>query len=140
MKYYRVLFVTLAGIFLIPNTSRAQASDVKRELLLDLKEEATKCVVEIVKNSSGKSEVLGYESSCTTFKIVSNSLAQVYIDGQWYNIEIKESAASDGGDLDDMYVTNSTGKLVAQKSNVAAYDSVIAAIVGADNDLKRREP
>ncbi|MBC7465653.1 MAG: hypothetical protein H7256_06630 [Bdellovibrio sp.] len=148
MKNYKWIVSALVGL-LLSSTGFAESghsgeatienTDVKKELFLDLKEEAKKCVVEIVRTTKSEKEIMGYESTCPTFKIASSTQAQVYIDGQWYNAITKESDISDDGDIDNLYITDANGKLVAQKLNIAAYDSVISAIVGSEPSLKQRE-
>jgi hypothetical protein len=135
------LFVSSIGFSDVGNSgeARIENTDVKKELFLDLKEEAKKCITEIVKTTKSEKEIVGYESTCPTIKISSSTQAQIFIDGQWYSAVTKESDISDDGDLDNLYISDANGKLVAQKLNVAAYDSVIAAIVGSESGLKQRE-
>ena len=139
MKKLIILVTTFAGIFLAVSSSFAETSSVKKELLQDLKEEAKKCVSEIVKTTDAKKEIVGYETTCETFKIISMQQAQIFVDGEWLTATSEESALSDDGDLDNLYITNSTNQLVAQKLNVAAYDSVISAIVGSETELTERQ-
>lgn len=107
----------------------------KKELLSDLKEETKKCAVQIVatKPTADNSEVVGFKSVCTSLVIVSQAEARLYIDGEWVVATIKESTESDGGDLDDLYITNDQGKILATKTNIPAYDSVIVALVGGEH-------
>lgn len=139
MKKIIVLLTTFVGLFLVSSASFAETNAVKKELLQDLKEEAKKCVSEIVKTTDSKKEVVGYESACQTFKIVSMHQVQIFIDGEWLTATIEESALSDDGDLDNLYITNSANQVIAQKLNVAAYDSVVSAIVGSETELTERQ-
>ncbi|HEX7674378.1 MAG TPA: hypothetical protein VF412_09410 [Bdellovibrio sp.] len=120
------------SLFLVPalysGLAHAELADAKKELLLDIKEEATKCITQIVSANNAVEEVAGYQSSCSTIKILSSTTAQVFIDNEWFSLEVKESELSDGGDLDDLFVYNSKQQLVATRENVAAYDSVIMAM------------
>lgn len=108
----------------------ALTTDVKKELLLDIKEETKKCAIEVVALSRESKEVFGYETHCDTLKLISSTEAQVFVDGSWFSVHITESPESDGGDLDDMFVYNEKNELVARKSNVAAYENVVRAMAG----------
>lgn len=105
----------------------------KKELLKDIKEETKKCVV----RSTTNGQDIGFKSVCNTLVIVSSDEAHLLIDGEWIAAKIKESPESDGGDLDDLVITDSKGKVLATKTNVPAYDNVIIAMAGdidLDND------
>ena len=107
----------------------------KKELLSDIKEETKKCSVKITTDDvEANTNVIGYKSTCNTLVIVSNSEARLLIDGEWIIAKIKESAESDGGDLDDLIITDLKGKVLATKTNVPAYDYVIVAMAGNDLD------
>ncbi|MGZ3806951.1 MAG: hypothetical protein ACXVCE_02600 [Bacteriovorax sp.] len=110
----------------------------KKELLQDIKAQTKKCAVQIVSVAydTQNENVLGYKSVCNTLKILSAQEAQIFIDGKWLTAVISESAESDGGDLDDLTITNSKGQTLATKTNIAAYDSVLVAMAG-DTDFKK---
>ena len=110
----------------------------KKELLQDIKAQTKKCVVQIVstRNETDNENVLGFKSVCKTLKIVSQSQALIFIDGNWLTATITESAESDGGDLDDLEITNAKNETLATKTNIAAYDSVLVAMAG-DSDFKK---
>ena len=55
------------------------------------------------------------------------------IDGEWLKAVITESAESDGGDLNDLIIYNLKGEILATKTNIAAFDSVIVAMAGDSN-------
>ena len=119
------------------NQSFAQLAEAKRELLLDIKEETRKCVIQLISTNNKDKDVIGYESTCPSLVILTNQKAQILIDNELFSIEVKESDKSDGGDLDDMFIYNSKSHLVAIKENVAAYDSVIMAMAPGV-DFKQR--
>jgi hypothetical protein len=122
--------IVFSSIFLTTIAAAALTTDVKKELLLDIKEETKKCAVEVLTLNRENKEVAGYETHCETLKLISSTEAQVFIDGAWFVARVQESAESDGGDLDDLFVYNDRNELVAQKSNVAAYDSIVKAMAG----------
>lgn len=127
-KKILVSFLFFVGT-LFSDVSMAGLADVKKELLLDIKEETVKCIIQSIGiGASGANEVTGYESTCDTVKIESNTKAQVFIDNEWYSLEIKESALSDDGDLDDLFVCNAKNEVVATRKNVAAYDNIVMAM------------
>ena len=133
MKNKIIFFISLlSGL-----SALALPSSVRKELLLDIKEETKKCALEIVSTSRDAKEVAGYETSCNSLKILSGQEAQVFVEGNWYTVRIKEAAESDGGDLDDLFVYNEAGEVVAKKTNVAAYNSVIRAMAG-DSVLQQK--
>lgn len=112
----------------------------KKELLDDIKAETKKCAVQIITtqtdNSNGK--IIGFKSVCNSLVIVSASESHILIDGEWLIAKITESKESDGGDLDDLIITNQAGKVLATKSNVPAYDNIIVAMAG-DGDFDGKE-
>ncbi|MBC7540520.1 MAG: hypothetical protein H7281_16975 [Bacteriovorax sp.] len=124
-----LLFVTTSYVF-------ANDNGTKKELLADIKEETKKCAVQIISVSSESENVLNFESECSSLKILSSNEAQILIDGQWLTARITESGESDGGDLDDLAILNSEGKVLATKTNIPAYDSVVVAMAG-DSDFKK---
>ena len=138
MKKIIVLLTTFAGLVLVASSTYAETSSVKKELLQDLKEEAKKCATVVIKTTNSNQEVVSYESTCETLKIISMHQVQIQIDGEWLTATIEESELSDDGDLDNLYITNSAGQRIAQKLNVAAYDSVISALVGSETELNER--
>ena len=112
------------------------------ELLQDVKTEVKKCTVELLSNASADEEaiyqngkVVGFKSICTSLVIISENKAQILIENQWYTAVITESADADGGDLDNMQLFNTSGQVVATRSNVAAYDHVILALAGGNTKL-----
>jgi hypothetical protein len=107
----------------------------KKELLSDVKHETKKCAVQIVNptNENGSNSVLGFKSVCDTLVISSTSEAQILIDGEWLTAKISESKEADGGDLDDLFIVNKNGKILATKTNIPAYDSIIVAMAGDSN-------
>lgn len=119
------IFATLAA-----NSVFASEMNPRKELLDDIKDETRKCAVQSVSVTNETRQVIGYSSTCPTLKIISMSQAQIFIDGQWFAVKIVESSESDGGDLDDLYVADMSGKIVAKRLNIAAYDSVIVAMAG----------
>ena len=110
------------------NLSFAQLAEAKKELLLDIKEETKKCVIQFISINNKDKDVIGYESTCPSLVILNNQKARILIDNELFSVEVKESDKSDGGDLDDMFIYNSKHQLVAFRADVAAYDSVIMAM------------
>jgi hypothetical protein len=112
----------------------------KKELLADIKAETKKCAVQVVdansENENGK--VIGFKSVCSSLVITSDSEANIQIDGEWLVAKIAESKESDGGDLDDLTIINSKGKVIATKTNIPAYDNIIVAMAG-DSDFSEKE-
>jgi hypothetical protein len=106
------------------------ATDNRKELLSDIKLETKKCARQLTSRSNEGETVTGYKSVCTTLKILSTSEAQILIDGVWLTALISESSDSDGGDLDDLTIQTSHGKILATRKNIPAYDSVIVAMAG----------
>lgn len=128
MKNKTLLTGLLATGVLYSAFAHAEMADAKKELLLDIKEEALKCITQQVSLTNQTEEVTAYKSSCTTIRLLTPTTAQVFIDNEWFSLEIKESELSDGGDLDDLFVYNSKNQLVATRENVAAYDSIVMAM------------
>lgn len=113
----------------------------RKELLADIKLEVKKCAVQVVSTplENNNSNVVGFKSICPTLVIVSNSEARLLIEGQWLLATIRESAESDGNDLDDLFITDSKGKILATKTNIPAFDSIIVAMSGDSNFENREE-
>ncbi|MGZ3773664.1 MAG: hypothetical protein ACXVCY_15160 [Pseudobdellovibrionaceae bacterium] len=129
----------IGGFLLISHTSASFAASQSspKEILQDIKEETKKCAVQIVNTGAQAENVVGYTSACTSLKIVSMGVAQIFVDGQWFTAQIAESQQSDDGDLDDLYIYSSNGQLVAKRTNIPAFDSVIIAMAGTSN-LRRK--
>jgi hypothetical protein len=137
MNKYSTLALCLSSTLICSGFTLATQGEQKKELLSDIKAETKKCAVQLVTND-GIKKVVGFSSDCQTLKIISDTQAQIFIEGEWFQAKIVESSQSDGGDLDDLYITDAGGKVVAQRMNVAAYDSVIVAMAHS-SDL-REEP
>jgi hypothetical protein len=119
--------------FAIFGSNYVSAKDSAKEILADIKVETKKCAVKLVSGNTEGKTVVGFKSICKSLKILSSSEAQILIDGAWLTAIICESSQSDGGDLDDLTIQSSTGKVLATKKNIPAYDSVIVAMAGDSN-------
>ncbi len=116
------------------------------EILKDVKEEVMKCALELVARGPASSDtsieinsnVVAFESTCPSLKILSQNKAQIFIENVWYTATISDSEDSDGGDLDNMVLTNPAGKVVATRTNVAAYNQVILAMTGGYSKLHQK--
>ena len=110
----------------------------QKELLQDIKHQTKLCVVQFISNATKdeNEKVLGFKSICKSLKIISPYSAQILIDKKWLYANISESTESDGGDLDDLAITNTDGVTIATKTNIPAYDSVLVAMAG-DSDFKK---
>jgi len=65
--------------------------------------------------------------------------ATFVLEGEKFSARIEESADADGGDLDDLYVQNSEGSVIAQRQNVLAYGDILLGLAGGDvesNDVR----
>jgi hypothetical protein len=110
----------------------------RKELLRDIKVLTKKCTVQIVAvaNETQAENFLGYRSLCGTLNILSAVEAEIFVEGEWLTATVTESGESDGGDLNDLTVTRSNGQIVATKTNIASYNSVIVAMAGDTNFKK----
>ena len=111
----------------------AGESSAKKELLSDIKVETKKCAVQVVTTTEENENVISYKSICDGLKITAQNEAAIMIDGEWLKAVITESAESDGGDLNDLIIYNLKGEILATKTNIAAFDSVIVAMAGDSN-------
>jgi len=89
------------------------------------------------KSVSGNHELLT-ESTCADLKLRSERRAEILIDGEWYLAEVTDSPHADGGDLDNMTLKNQSGQVVAERSDVAAYDMVVLALAGGNAKLRQK--
>ena len=130
--------IILIATFLLSSALWATEVSPKRELLEDIKDQTKECVFQIIaKNTFLKNEVIvGYKSYCNTLLILSNKEAQIYVDNEWFTATISESEDSDGGDLNDLTVVNANGQVVIQKTNIASFNSVLAAMAGDTSFLR----
>ncbi len=136
-----IKLIKIASLFLpifVTCQLMAFEASAKKELLQDIRIETKKCIVQIVSNASAteNENVLGFKSLCSSLVILSPNEAKILIDGEWLNAAISESAESDGGDLDDLTIINTKGQILATKTNIAAYDSIIVAMAG-ESDFKK---
>jgi hypothetical protein len=74
-------------------------------------------------------------STCRELQ-VSGDQASFILDGEQFSARIEESADSDGGDLDNIYVQNSNGAVIAQRHNVLAYNDILLGLAGGNVDSK----
>lgn len=74
-------------------------------------------------------------SQCANLAVKNNQLDFTVL-GQPFTAQVQDSADSDGGDLNDLQVTNAQGEVIVQASNVLAYGDVIQALVGSQVQLK----
>ena len=132
--------IILLAVAVISTSSYSKDTNVKKELLADIKEETKKCAVQIVAPNYDENNetIVGYKSICKTLTIISTLEARILIDGEWLDAKISESKESDGGDLDDLTIFNHKGKVIATKTNVPSYDNVIVAMAG-DSDFGHKE-
>jgi hypothetical protein len=74
-------------------------------------------------------------SQCANLSVKNNQL-EFTVLGETFTAQVQDSADSDGGDLNDLQVTNAQGEVVVHASNVLAYGDVIQALVGSKVQLK----
>jgi hypothetical protein len=74
-------------------------------------------------------------SECAAL-VLNNNQLNFNVLGQSFTAQVQDSADSDGGDLNDLQVTNEQGQIVVQASNILAYGDVIQALVGSKIQLK----
>lgn len=73
------------------------------------------------------SEKLKHGRGCAEIRIYSGRSAAFVIGGAVYRVRMEESAFSDGGDLDDVYIDRDDGCQLERK-NVPAYGDIVAAL------------
>jgi hypothetical protein len=74
-------------------------------------------------------------SQCADLTLKNNQLDFTVL-GQSFIAQVQDSADSDGGDLNDLQITNSQGQVIVQISNILAYGDVIQALVAGKVQLK----
>ena len=126
-----ILKISFFSCLLFPQSIFAAGMEPKKELLMYIQSETKKCAVQTGDSSNNEKEEIVFTSACASLRIISKSEAQILIEGEWLRATISESSESDGGDLDDLLISDSKGKILARKTNVPAYDNVIFAMVGA---------
>jgi hypothetical protein len=107
-------------------SNEALMTSASSTILKDIKEEVKKCAAK----DSGSGTAAQFKSTCSSVRLISKSQAQILLGSEWFTAKVSESEDSDGGDLDNLKVYNSRGELVAQRSNVIAYDNVVYAMIG----------
>lgn len=133
----------LVGILALITSNLAMANEASNlinnpELLSDVKAEVKKCVIMTVATKPDQTIIRKFESTCLTIKLLSDMEAQVYLENQWFTASILESVESDGGDIDNMTLKDSTGAVVATRTNVAAFDTIVLAMTGGDQNLRTK--
>jgi hypothetical protein len=132
--------VAVAVSFLLTLSSLAQADPSEKDVspagfwdgLITL---ASQCAVVPYTVVHG-TKVLGMaRSQCSDLILKANEL-DFTLFGQSFAAQVQDSADSDGGDLNDLVVTDSQGNVIIQKSEILAYGDVIQALVGAKVQLK----
>jgi hypothetical protein len=94
-----------------------------------LKTLASECVVRPYTLQEGQKTYGHTESDCHGLK-VNGPKAVFEIDGQLYVAYVQDSADSDGGDLNDLFVQDASGVVVIQEHNVLAFGDVLWALLG----------
>ena len=64
---------------------------------------------------------------CEAIRIFSGRSASFYLGDALYRVRMEESAYSDGGDLDDLYIEREDGCQLERK-NVLAFGDILAAL------------
>ncbi len=136
MFKYLLRFSVLLS-FLFSQSIFAAGMEPKKELLLDIQTQTKICAVQISDLSKSDNKEIGFTSTCPSLRIISKSVAQIFIDGDWLQATISESSESDGGDLDDLRISDSKGQVIALKTNIPAYDNVIVAMAGT-SELRKK--
>lgn len=109
-------------------TSLAAGSN--HNILSELHDLALKCAIQPYNYVNGKKVYGRLKSICAEVK-VSGEVARFEIGKHTYQVVLEDSALSDGGDLNNISITNEKGGLVAHRSNIAAFGDVLLAITGS---------
>lgn len=135
------ILLSIASLFISTVAFAGEAQMVfsgREDILRDTKDLVKVCVVMVLSQESENQMVRSFESHCETLQLVSRFEAKILIGSEWFTASIVPSEDSDDGDLNDMELRNSAGQLVAVRLNVAAFDHVVLAMTGGDQDLEIR--
>ena len=113
-------------------------SSGRTDILQDTKDLVKVCAVMILSQEKDNLLVRNFESHCETLELISRSEARVLIGNEWFTATITTSEDSDEGDLNNMELRNSAGQLVAARYNVLAFENIVLAMTGGDQNLEVR--
>lgn len=113
-------------------------SSGRADILQDTKDLVKVCAVMILSQEKDNVLVRNFESHCETLELVSQTEARILIGNEWFTATITTSEDSDEGDLNNMELRNSAGQLVAARYNVPAFENIVLAMTGGDQDLEVR--
>ena len=125
----------LNSAYAIPSANRGnQGND--GELLQDLKNLTQKCVVRpVTVSAAGATVLLPLKSTCQELILVGKMKAAITLENQNFYAEVVESQDSDGGDLDHLVIRNTHGRTIAIRRNVLAFDDVLIALAGGEDEF-----
>lgn len=134
------LLIVLAAQVL--SLHKAMASDVNilgnsrsaQYLLQQLKKRVLECVEANSDAVSEDGQRLGFRVKCADVKVTSAKQMFITYNKQSYAAILQDSAESDGGDLNDLYIYDSRSNLVATKYNVLAFNNIVLAITGSAHE------
>lgn len=112
-------------------------SAVGPDFLERISDLARQCVVQPYSfDANGKRAFLPLKSTCVELQGDSRAKkALIELGGIRYQAVIEESEDSDGGDLNDLSILDPSGRVVATRHNVAAFNNVFIALSGGDSEF-----
>jgi hypothetical protein len=130
-----LLFLSAAAL-----ADPAQSSTRAQERFwTDVRDLVSRCSVqEIDRDSSGRIASSHLRSSCAELE-VRGATATFTIEGETFVASMTESTLSDDGDLWNVYVQDSEGRLVATRTNVLAFGDILLALAGGEARLDRAQ-
>ena len=132
-------FITLLAMAfsLYGFAAQAHPETTGKEIIEDMEALALKCVVHpYTLNREGEKVYSELRNTCPQIEVIDASTAQVLVKGEVFQVVLKESEDSDGGDLDHVLVYNLSGQMVAQKNNVLAFDNILIGLAGGKHDFQ----
>jgi hypothetical protein len=135
-KQYRFIGLVAVGL-LGASLAHAGGSSVQDspEFWQKLNTLVAQCTVKPYSLVQGVKTYGSLRSFCQEIQ-VNGDHASFVLDGEQFSARIEESEDSDGGDLDNVYVQNSSGAVIAQRHNVLAYNDILLGLAGGNVDSK----
>ncbi|MGE5086319.1 MAG: hypothetical protein ACM3MG_08485 [Bacillota bacterium] len=125
------------AISFVGASALARPETTGKEILNEMEDLALKCVVRPFTLARDGSKVYSdLRNTCPQIQVIDSVTARVLVKGEQFQVVLKESEDTDGGDLDHVLVYNLEGRLVAQQLNVLAFDNILMGLAGGKHGFQ----
>ena len=129
------LSVVLCSLALGVLSVKAHAASLQTFKWESLKTLLVECAVQPYRiETSGQKVLYPLKSTCSDRLSVDGNTARFILNGREYQAWIVDSANSDDGDLNDVFVATRSGKIVASMHHVLGFGDILLALAGGSSE------